>query len=50
MAVLRASDQQTITEAQAVLQLEEATASLNELGLVALYHQIIERLRQDGTA
>lgn len=46
MAVLYALKQQTLTEAQAIARLEEAAASVEELGLVALYRQAIERLRQ----
>ncbi len=44
--VLRAYEQQTITEAQAIAQLEEAAVSLDEPGLVATYRQTIERLRE----
>lgn len=43
--VLRAYEQQTITEARAIAQLEEAASAQEELGLVALYRQTIERLR-----
>jgi hypothetical protein len=46
MRVLQDVSRQAITEAQAMAQLEEAAASLDEPGLVALYRQIIERLRQ----
>jgi hypothetical protein len=42
--VLRAYEQQTITKAQALAQLEEAAASEVELGLVGVYRQTIERL------
>ena len=44
--VLHAFEQQTITAAQAIAQLEEAAASEVELGLVGLYRQTIERLRE----
>jgi hypothetical protein len=44
--VLRAYEQQTITAAQAIEQLEEEAASEVDLGLVGLYRQTIERLRE----
>jgi hypothetical protein len=46
MRVLRALDQQATTEVRAMALLEEVVASLDEPGLVALYHQTIERLRE----
>ena len=45
MQVLHALEQQTITEAQAIAQVEAAALSQAELGLAALYRQTIERLR-----
>ena len=43
--VLHALEQQTITEAQAIAQLEASAGSQVELGLAVLYRQTIERLR-----
>ncbi|HLV97378.1 MAG TPA: hypothetical protein VKT82_01765 [Ktedonobacterales bacterium] len=45
MLVLRAVEQQTITTPEALAQLEEAAAAQEELGLLGLYRQAIERLR-----
>ena len=42
--VLHALEQQTITEAQAIAQLEAAVLSRAELCLAALYRQTIARL------
>lgn len=49
--VLHAVEQQTITNVQAIQQLEVAAASLHEPGIVATYRQTIERLRRrkEGT-
>ena len=46
LRILQAVEQQTITEAQAIAQLEEAAPSLEEPGIVATYHQAIGRLRR----
>lgn len=43
--MLHAFEQQAITKAQAIEQLEEGAAAREELGLVGLYRQTIERLR-----
>lgn len=44
--VLHALEQQAITEAQAIAQLEAAAASEVDLGLVGLFRQTIERLHE----
>ena len=46
LRILQAVEQQTITEAQAIVRLEEAAALLHEPGVAATYRQTIERLRQ----
>jgi hypothetical protein len=46
LRILGAVEQRTITEAQAIGQLEEAAASAHEPGLIATYRQTIERVRR----